>query len=139
LKFTPPSPIKATPITIANNSDDVSTTSGSNVDDVMMTSSSQNKELLNNHGFYLRKTHLREKITAIIAVMRDKPKDGYHRHCSNKHYKQKIVQVLLDSGSNGDLVFVNKDKPMQLHSLIRLIPWSWITLNEYSKLSVKLE
>jgi hypothetical protein len=41
-------------------------------------------------------------------------KDGCHRHCSNKHYKQKIVRVLLDSGSDGNLVFVNKDKTMLL-------------------------
>jgi hypothetical protein len=43
--------------------------------------------------------------------MRDKPNAGYHRHRSNKHYKQKL-RVLLDSGSDGNLVFVNKDKPI---------------------------
>jgi hypothetical protein len=48
--------------------------------------------------------------------MRGKPKDGYHHHHSNKHYKQKLVRVLLDSGSDGNLVFVNKDKPMLLPS-----------------------
>ncbi len=40
--------------------------------------------------------------------MRGKPKDDYHRHCSNKHYKQKLVRVLLDSGSDGVLVCVNR-------------------------------
>jgi hypothetical protein len=29
--------------------------------------------------------------------MRGKPKDGCHRHGSNKHYEQKIVRALLDS------------------------------------------
>ncbi len=51
-----------------------------------------------------------EKTTAIVAVMRGKPREGYHRHHSNKHYKKKLVRVLLDSGSDGDLVFVDKDK-----------------------------
>jgi hypothetical protein len=61
--------------------------------------------------------------------MRGKPKDGHHRHRSNKHYKQKLVWVLLDSGSDGDLVFVSKDKPMLLPSLKRLVPQSWNTSN----------
>jgi hypothetical protein len=62
--------------------------------------------------------------------MRVKPKDGHHCHRSKKHYKQKLVGVLLDSGSDGNLVFVNKDKPMLLPSLKRLVPQSWNTLNE---------
>jgi hypothetical protein len=57
--------------------------------------------------------------------MRGKPKDGYHRRHSNKHYKQKLVRVLLDSGSDGDLVFVNKDKPMLLPYSKRLVPQSY--------------
>jgi hypothetical protein len=39
------------------------------------------------------------------------------------------VQVLLDSGSDGNLVFVNKDKPMLLPYSKRLVPQSWNTLN----------
>jgi hypothetical protein len=39
------------------------------------------------------------------------------------------VRVLLDSGSDSDLVFVDKDKPMLLPSLKRLVPQSWNTLN----------
>ncbi len=55
------------------------------------------------------------KTTAVVAVMRGDSKHGYHRHHHrNKHYKKKIVRVLLDSGSDGDLVFVNKDKPILL-------------------------
>jgi hypothetical protein len=65
--------------------------------------------------------------------MRGKPKDGYHHHRSNNHYKQKLVGVLLDSGSNGNLVFVNKDKPMLLPSLKRLVPQSWNTSNGMSQ------
>ncbi len=61
--------------------------------------------------------------------MRGNSKHGYHRHHSNKHYKKQIVRVLLDSGSDGDLVFVNKDKPMLLPYLKRLVPQSWNTSN----------
>jgi hypothetical protein len=61
--------------------------------------------------------------------MRGKPKHGHHRHRSNKHYKQKLVRVLLDSGSDRNLVFVDKDKPMLLPSSKRLVPQSWNTSN----------
>jgi hypothetical protein len=61
--------------------------------------------------------------------MRGRPKHGHHRQHSNKHYKQKLVRVLLDSGSDDDLVFVDKDKPMLLPSLKRLVPQSWNTSN----------
>jgi hypothetical protein len=54
------------------------------------------------------------KTTAIVAVMRGRPKHSHHRQCSNKHYKRKLVRVLLDSGSDGDLIFIDKDKPMLL-------------------------
>ncbi len=121
-KFTPSSPIKATPNTIASNSDDVSTASVSKAGDVTMTSSSQSKELLNNHSTLPKKDPPEGKTTAIITVMRCKPKDGYHRHRSNKHYEQKIVQVLLGSSSDGGLVFIKKDKSMLLPSLKRLVP-----------------
>ncbi len=39
------------------------------------------------------------------------------------------MRVLLDSGSDGDLVFIVKDKPMLLPSSKRLVPQSWNTLN----------
>jgi hypothetical protein len=61
--------------------------------------------------------------------MRGNSKHAYHRHRSNKHYKKQIVWVLLDSGSDKDLVFVNKDKPMLLPYSKRLVPQSWNTLN----------
>jgi hypothetical protein len=61
--------------------------------------------------------------------MRGEPKDGYHCHQSNKHYKQKFVRVLLDSGSDGNLVFVIKDKLMLLPYSKRLVPLLLNTLN----------
>jgi hypothetical protein len=63
-----------------------------NDDDITMTSSSSNEKAHMNHS-----THPPEgKTIAVAAVMRGKPKDGYHHHHSNKHYKQTLVQVLFE-------------------------------------------
>jgi hypothetical protein len=53
--FTPPGPIKATPTTIASNSNDTSTTSFSDTNDVMMTSSSKTKGILKEKSTLLNK------------------------------------------------------------------------------------
>jgi hypothetical protein len=71
--------------------------------------------------------------------MRGKPKNGHHRQRSNKYYKQKLVRVLLDSGSDGDLAFIDKDKPMLLPSSKRLVPQSWNTLNGMLQTKQKAE
>ncbi len=94
-----------------------------------MKSSSQSKETHNNHSALTASDPLEGNTTAVVAVMRGNPRDGYSRHCSSKHCKQTIVRVLLDSGSNGDLIFVNKDIPMLLPYLKRLVPQSWNALN----------
>jgi hypothetical protein len=39
------------------------------------------------------------------------------------------VRVLLDSGSDGDLAYIDKDKLMLLPSSKRLVPQLWNTLN----------
>jgi hypothetical protein len=70
--------------------------------------------------------------------MRGRP-NGHHRQCSNKHYKQKLVRVLLDSGSGGDHVFVDKDKPMLLPFLKRLVPQSWNNLSGMFQTKQKAE
>ena len=80
----------------------------------MLTASSQNKRIRVNYSNPPNKDPPKGKTMAVIAVMRGKPKDGYNHHSSNKHYKQILVQVLLDSGFDGNLVFVSKDKPMLL-------------------------
>jgi hypothetical protein len=121
--------MKATPTTFASNSDDLSTASVSNAGDIMMMSPSQKGELLNTNSILPNKDPPEGKTTAIIAVMRGKPKHGHLCHHSNKHYKQKIVWVLLDSGSDGNLVLINKDKPMLLPSSKRMVPQSWSTSN----------
>jgi hypothetical protein len=83
-KFTPPSPIKATPATITSN-DDIPVTF-SDADDIMLTSPSQNKEVHVNYCTLPKKDSPEGKTTAVLAVMRGKPKDGCHRHCSHKDY-----------------------------------------------------
>jgi hypothetical protein len=65
--------------------------------------------------------------------MRGNPKNSYTRQHSNKHCKQRIVWALLDSGSDGDLIFVSKDKPMLLPYFNRLVPQLWNTLNKISQ------
>jgi hypothetical protein len=101
----------------------------SNADDVTVTSSSQRKEVHNNHSTLIAFDPPEGSTTAVVAVMRGSLKDGYTHQCTTKHCKQNIVRVLLDSGSNGNLIFVNKDKPILLPYLKRLVPQSWNTLN----------
>ncbi len=88
--YTPPSPMKATPNSVASNSNDVSTTSFSKAVDVMMTSSDQKGKLLKKNSGTPNKDPPEGKTTAIVAVMRGRPKHSHHRQRSNKHYKQKI-------------------------------------------------
>jgi hypothetical protein len=85
--YTPPSPMKATPTTIANDSNDTSTTPVSKAGDVIMMSSSQKEGILKKSSILPKKDPPDGKTTAIVAVMRGRPKPGHHRQCSNKHYK----------------------------------------------------
>ncbi len=50
MKFTPPSPMQATPTSITSNPDDICPMSLSNAGDVMLTSPSQNKEIHVNYS-----------------------------------------------------------------------------------------
>ncbi len=77
--YTPPSSIKATPTSIACNSNDVSTASVSKAGDVMMTSSDQMGKLLKKMNFTPNKDPPEGKTTAIVAVMRGRPKHSHHR------------------------------------------------------------
>ncbi len=109
--YTPPSPIKATPTSIASDSNDISTASVSEAGDVMMTSSDQKGKLLKELYYIPIKDPPEGKTTAIVAVMRGRPKYGHHRQRSKKHYKRKLVRVLFDSGSDGDLIFLDMINP----------------------------
>jgi hypothetical protein len=156
-KFTPPSPIKATPTELASNSNIVSDweiasdwdiphpatlnpailsnpvtlscpvtfsnlSTLSNADDVMLTSPSKSEDVHNNNSTPTTSNPPKFKTTAVIAVMRGNLKDGYTCLCSNKHCKQRIVRVLLDRGSGGNLIFVSKDKHILLPYSKRLVP-----------------
>ncbi len=85
--YTSPSPIKATPTSIASNSDDVSTASVSKAGDVMMTSSSQKGKILKKNNILPNKDPPEGRTTTIVAVMRGRPKHGHHHQHSSKHYK----------------------------------------------------
>ncbi len=128
-KLSPPSLIKATPTEIASNHDVPRPATFSDADDVMLTSPSQSENVHDNNSTPTTFNPPEGKTTAVIAVMRGNPKDGYTCQCSNKHCKQRIVWILLDSGSDGDLIFVSKDKPMLLPYSKRLVPQSWNTSN----------
>jgi hypothetical protein len=95
---------------MASNQDDLCPTPFSKADDVMVTSPSQSKDVYDNYSTPATTKPPEGKITAVTAVMRGNPKDCYTRHHSNKHYKQKLVQILLGSGSDGNLVFVSNKK-----------------------------
>jgi hypothetical protein len=108
-----------------------------------MMSSSQKEGILKKKSILPRKDPPEGRTTAIVAVMRGKLKHGPHCQCSNKHYKQKLVRVLLDSGYDSNLVFIDKDKPMLLPSSKRLVLQSWNTLNgmfqtKHKKAEIKL-
>ncbi len=139
MSYAPPSPMKAIPTTIASNSNDVSIASVSKASDVMVTSSSQKEGILKKKSTLPNKDPPEGKTTATVAVLRGRPKQSHHHQCSNKHYKQKLVWVLLDSGSDGNLVFVDNDKPMLLPSLKRLVPQSWNTSNGMFQTKPKAE
>ncbi len=64
----------------------------------MLMSPSQKKDEHDNNSTPTAFNPTEGKTTAVIAVMRGNPKDGYTRLRSNKHCKQRIVRVLLDSG-----------------------------------------
>ncbi len=95
----------------------------------MMMSSSQQEGILKKNSILPRNDPPEGRTTAIVAAMRGRPKHGHHHQRNNKHYKQKQWWVLLDSGSDRDLVFVDKDTHMLLPSPKRLVPQSWNTSN----------
>ena len=83
-----------------------------------MTSSTQNESNKVNHSTLVKGDPPEGKTTAVVAVMRGNSKHGYHRHRSNKQrYKKQIVRALLDSSSDGGLVFA-KQRQAHVASLL---------------------
>jgi hypothetical protein len=76
--------VKATPTTIAIESNEVSTVSVSKAGDFMMTSSSKKETILKKNSIPPNKDPLEGRTTTIVAVMRVKPRHGHHHQCSKK-------------------------------------------------------
>jgi hypothetical protein len=76
--------MKATFNNIASNSNDISTASVSKAGDVMMMSSSQKRKLLKKNSITPNKDPPEGRTTAIVAVMRGRPKHSHHRQHSTK-------------------------------------------------------
>jgi hypothetical protein len=67
------------------------------------------------------------KVMAVVAMA--KHGHAHHHKSSKKAAKVKLIQVLLDSGSDGDLLFHEKGKPKHFPYLTRQVPCSWHTSN----------
>jgi hypothetical protein len=80
-------------------------------------------------------------VTAVVAMA--KYGNACHHKSSKKATKEKLIRVLLDSGSDGDLLFHEKGTPKHFPYLTRQVPCSWHTSNgifhtkERGKLSIK--
>ena len=95
--------------------------------------------LENNSSFLEQKKHSPQHfpcgVTAVVAVMkagpelRPKCKKNKKMHCSKKIPKQKIIRILLNSGSDSDLLFQKKGAPKSYPYLTRQVPKSWSTSN----------
>ena len=77
-------------------------------------------------------------VTAILATVRSGPelrpqakkhKSSKPKTSSKKVPKTKIIRILLDSGSNGDLLFHEKGTAKSYPYLTRQVPNSWCTPN----------
>ena len=62
----------------------------------------------------------------VMAMATSKPKPS---QSSKKASKRKISRVLLDSGSDGDLLFHEKGTPKHFPYLTRQVPKTWHTSN----------
>jgi hypothetical protein len=71
--------MKATPTSTDSNSNDVSTASVSKNGGVMMMSSNQKGKLLKKNSVTPNKDPPKGKTTAIVTVMRGRPKHSHHR------------------------------------------------------------
>ncbi len=69
----------------------------------------------------------KEKVMAVVAMA--KYGQAHHHKSSKKATKEKLIRVLLDSGSDGDLLFHEKGKPKHFPYLTRQVPCSWHTSN----------
>ncbi len=74
------------------------------------------------------------RVTAVVAkakyhtVTKNQAKQKFE-HSARSHPSDAVIQVLLDSGSDGDLMFHEEGMPMHFPYLTRQVPNSWHTLN----------
>jgi hypothetical protein len=66
-------------------------------------------------------------VTAVVTMA--KYGHAHHHKSSKKATKENLIRVLLDSGSDGDLFFHQKGKPIHFPYLTRQVPCSWHTSN----------
>ena len=66
-------------------------------------------------------------MTAVVAMTNYSR--ARHHKSSTQATKEKLIRVLLDSGSDGDLLFHQKGKPKHFPYLTRQVPCSWHTSN----------
>ena len=70
------------------------------------------------------------RVTAVVAKARyqratkNQTKQRF-KHSARSHPSDAVIKVLLDSGSDGDLMFHEKEMPMHFPYLTRQVPNSW--------------
>ena len=112
----PPGPIKTTDALDTDVSEHISDTSRQKLGESISETSRQNF----GENFSEQQKHSRDsdteddehRVTAVMAVMTGSPDQKSGRPTSNKQVpRKKIIKILLDSGSDGDLLFQKKEQP----------------------------
>ena len=91
-------------------------------------------------GTFLRSVNLsfsneqEGRVTAVVAKARyqkatKNQAKQRNKHSARSHPGNAVIKVLLDSGSDGNLMFHEKGMPMHFPYLTRQVPNSWHTLN----------
>ena len=131
---TPPGPIKTTDALDTDFSEHISDTSRQKLGESISETSRQNF----GDNFSEQQKHSRDsdteddelRVTAVMAVMTGSPDRKSGRPTSNKQVpRKKIIKILLDSGSDGDLLFQKKGATKHFPYSARQVPKSWRTSN----------
>ena len=74
------------------------------------------------------------RVTAVVAKARciatENPARKNHEHSTGCRTSNTVIKILLDSGSDGDLLFHEKGTVRHFPYLTRQVPKSWLTSNE---------
>jgi hypothetical protein len=82
----------------------------------------------------LQKQTKRGKVMAVVAVA--KYGQAHHHKSSKKITKEKLIRVLLDSGSDGDLLFRQKRDTQGTHKFFSLITGKKIKRRQFTRYPV---